>query len=581
MVDSVAEMVGFQVAALSVAIDGELVTMAYTGPDEHRDFVFDNADPLSILDPIDAAAHRSGRFRFLPAEEQRAELEGHWVVVMDPPAGDAPDTWDPGDVLMAFLSFDDGRIAGVLSLDVPLDGRRPDAATLALLERYAAQAERAVLTAFEREDLVRQIAHADAARRLTRAASLPARASLDAVIAFTHAPLVEGFGATGSWMHVFDPAGRDRTAARTRDGASVEMPTEIQVTARRLAPLLWASQRVLVVADGVASDLPPETDDVVEQARSHVAALGLASALGVPLGAGSECLGFLVLTRRAEDPTWTAVEAAALLEIGHDLGAALMTARALEGERQLVRELQQLDDHRTQLIATLSHELRTPLTVISGNLELLGELSLDDLAAHLQQAMTRGTRRMQKVVDDLLLLAQVSDPQHPLQQVPVDLGEVVQEVCSLVETTARAKRLRLDVDLAPGPLLVAGDPAELDRLIGNLVSNAVKYTPEGGTVSVTTSRRGESLVVRVSDDGLGISEEDQIGLFRPFFRTSNPDALLHPGTGLGLAIVATIIERHGGAVEVDSRLGRGTTFTVVLPADGVPVAVPAGAVRSS
>ena len=232
----------------------------------------------------------------------------------------------------------------------------------------------------------------------------------------------------------------------------------------------------------------------------------------------------------------------------------------------MVRELQQLDDYRSQLIATLSHELRTPLAVISGNLEMLGDLDLGEAAERFGEAMNRGASRMQKVVDDLLVLARVSDPRHPLEPVPVDLHVVAQEVVALVESTARAKGLTLRVDVDRTDLVVAGDPSELDRLLGNLVSNAVKYTHSGGTVEVSVSRRDGDVVLRVSDNGLGISEEDQAGLFRAFFRTTNPEALREPGTGLGLATVATIVQRHRGRVEVSSRLGVGTTFTVTLPA---------------
>jgi signal transduction histidine kinase len=176
---------------------------------------------------------------------------------------------------------------------------------------------------------------------------------------------------------------------------------------------------------------------------------------------------------------------------------------------------------------------------------------------------------MQKVVDDLLLLARVSDPQHPLVPVPVDLREVIDTVVDLVGSTARAKGLTLAVRFEPDDpdaLVVSGDPTELDRLLSNLVSNAVKYTPTGGTVTISAAHSDTATVLRVADDGLGISEADQVGLFRPFFRTTNPDALREPGTGLGLAIVATIADRHRGEVRVRSRLGAGTTFTVTLPA---------------
>ena len=113
--------------------------------------------------------------------------------------------------------------------------------------------------------------------------------------------------------------------------------------------------------------------------------------------------------------------------------------------------------------------------------------------------------------------------------------------------------------------VVGGDPEELRRLVANLVSNAVKYSLDGGTVEVGLERRADEVVLTVADHGLGISEEDQERLFIEFFRSTNPEALRRPGTGLGLAIVARIVARHEGRIDVDSALGRGTTVTVTLP----------------
>ena len=163
-----------------------------------------------------------------------------------------------------------------------------------------------------------------------------------------------------------------------------------------------------------------------------------------------------------------------------------------------------------------------------------------------------------------LLLALVLIPSVFVITAPAGLGAPALEP-ALVESTAVAKGLTLRMNLDPGPLVVPGDATEIDQVIGNLTSNAVKYTPSGGTVSVTGARRGDTVVLEVSDDGLGISEEDQVGLFRAFFRTTNPDALRETGTGLGLSIVDNIAGRHGGSVTVSSRLHEGTTFTVDLP----------------
>ncbi|GAW52516.1 ATPase domain-containing protein [Nocardioides sp. PD653] len=564
MVESVAEMIGFEVAALSVVLEGELHTMAFTGPEEIREQIM-GVDPVSVLDPVLAQAETWGRFRFLAGEDYDHDIDGHWAVTMERRA-DHPDAWHPYDVLLGCLRDDRGDLVGVLSVDRPVSGHRPGATQRRLLERYAAQAERAVLTAFEREALVQQVAQAEAARRIIRSASMPAQASLEAVLAHTHRPLVEGFRASGTWIQVLEPD-VGRGYARSRHGELVDLSDRVVDLARQLAPRLWEEQRVLVVADDEEPWLPEgSTADLLDEARRQLAELGVASMLAVPLGVGAGCLGFLVLTRRAEDPPWSSVEVDSALQIGHDLGAALMTSRALERERRLVLELQQLDDYRGQLIATLSHELRTPLTVISGNLEMLADLGLEGPAARYEEAMTRGARRMQKVVDDLLMLARVSHPQHPLVRAPVDLRVVVDDVVALVESTARSKGLDLQVRLDGSELVVRGDAAELDRLLGNLLSNAVKYTSSGGTVTVSAARHGDQVVLAVADDGLGIAEEDQVGLFHAFFRTANPDALSQPGTGLGLAIVERIVDRHEGTVQVASTLGVGTTFTVTLPA---------------
>jgi len=556
MVESVAELVGFEVAALSVVLGEELVTLAYTGPEEHRAYL-EESDPVSVIEPLLARAVEWGpRLRLLEGMPL-AELEGHWVQFEQVPT-DHPDAWRADDGLLAVLSNDEGAVAGILSVDRPVSGRRPDEHQRSLLERYAAQAERAVLTLFERQALLEQVAHAESARHLIRSASRPTLGSLEDVLRHTHGQLVASFDASGSWLHVFQPDGPGVSVVRNDTGEQVELSPGIVDLIGRFAPELWVEQRPLEMsAESLRQSLPPMT-------CKHLDERGVSTVLGVALGVGDECVGFMALSRNADQPGWSPVEVASAQQIGHDLGAALMTARALERERNLVSELQQINDYRSQLVATLSHELRTPLTVITGNLELLGESALDEDSARYHGAMGRGAERMRMVVDDLLLLAQVSNPNHPLVRVPVDLRSVMREVLSLVESTARSKGVVLTVDLDPDPLVVPGDAVELARLVGNLVSNAVKYTRPGGRVSVSARRRDDKVVLAVADTGLGISAEDQQGLFRAFFRTTNPDALRESGTGLGLAIVATIVERHQGRVEVGSELGEGSTFTVTL-----------------
>ena len=301
---------------------------------------------------------------------------------------------------------------------------------------------------------------------------------------------------------------------------------------------------------------------------SFLDSIGIGSMLFVPLGAGAECLGNLVLTRAGEGE-WTELDRQAALDIGHDLGRVILNARTFQREHELVVELQALDTYKSQLIATISHELKNPLTAVTGYLEMLAsapELSAGSRAAI--AAMNRGADRLSRVADDLLLLSKVGDPQHGIIASDVDLRRIVDEVTDLMAVTAKRKNLALDVELPDGPVSARGDATEIDRLVSNLVSNAVKYTPEGRRVSIRVCREGDRVRIEVADEGLGISAADQERLFDEFFRSSNPEAVRQPGTGLGLAIVKRIVERHGGDIEVESELGVGSTFTVTLPAAG-------------
>jgi signal transduction histidine kinase len=312
-----------------------------------------------------------------------------------------------------------------------------------------------------------------------------------------------------------------------------------------------------------------------------MAELGLASVLAVPLGTGTECLGFLVLTRVSDRKPWTEIERDAALDIGRDLGRAVANARQLERERAVVDRLRKLDGYRVEVVNTLGHELRNPLFSMSANLELLDLDALDDDGRRSVEAATRGANRMRAVIEDMLTMAQMSDPRREFDPVPVDLRRVLAGVSDEWRAQATAAEVTCESEVPDEPAVVRGEPEELFQLLGNLVGNAIKYTDPGGRVRVGISRNGDDMVVTVADTGIGISEHDQAQLFREFFRSTNPAALVRPGTGLGLSIVARIVNRHSGTVEVSSERGAGTTVTVTLPAhEGAATGVPAGDART-
>jgi signal transduction histidine kinase len=242
-----------------------------------------------------------------------------------------------------------------------------------------------------------------------------------------------------------------------------------------------------------------------------------------------------------------------------------------ESGRRLLAEqndrLLELDDLKDEFVASVSHELRTPLTSISGYLELVleaGELS--DEQEQFLAVVGRNADRLLRLVGDLLFVAQLKSSTVVLERAPVDLTELVGSAVQSVAPLAQDRGIELTLACDALPPL-EGDAGRLGQVIDNLLTNALKFTPSGGRVEVLGSKRDNIVRLEVRDTGMGISAEDQQHLFERFFRTSEAQTEAIQGTGLGLSIVVAIVEAHGGSVEVESDLGVGTTFTVVLPVE--------------
>ncbi|MCW2766707.1 MAG: ATP-binding region, ATPase domain protein [Nocardioides sp.] len=560
--EGVTELAGFGVAAIRVVRDDGLEVVAVAGSDEAREQLMGTRTPTELIEAEIEHADDWGPLRFVPHDRIDLDVETWgWVPDVEPREG--PDAWHPMDALLAPLYDGAGTLRGLLSIDLPVDGRRPSDAQRRLLEKYAEQASRAVLTALAREELAEQVRLSNTARTIVRRAS--GQPSLVRVLEECGEALVDGFRALGMWIQTFDANGTGSSSVYASDGTGVELPRELVDMADRSARRAWDDQTVYVLSkDRMTAGL---RDDQVNLIFGSIAGSGVDSILFVPLGAGPDRLGNLVLTRAADGPEWTETEASAALDIGHDLGGAILNARNFEREHRLVAELRALDTYKSQLIATVSHELKNPLTAIVGHLELLesaGEVS--DKTRTSLAAMERGAQRLERVVDDLLLLSKVGDPANSIIPRPVDLRSIVDDVFDLTAVAAARRNLTVRVEAPPEPVVALGDADELDRLLTNLVSNAVKYTPVDRAITVVLARKGNEIVLSCQDEGIGISDADRGNLFREFFRSSNPVAVAQPGTGLGLAIVARIVERHHGRIEVESEIGVGSTFRVFLPA---------------
>jgi PAS domain S-box-containing protein len=259
------------------------------------------------------------------------------------------------------------------------------------------------------------------------------------------------------------------------------------------------------------------------------------------------------------DSRWLVVARTRLPEGGDVLIVHDETARRNFEE---VRAAHLEDRMWSDLIASVSHELRTPLTSILGFTETLLTRTLsDDERVRYLRIIADQARRLELLVGDLLNLRTIEEGGLELQLEELDLRDVLAEQAAAFESQLAQHELRLE--LPSDPLLVRADRRRVGQVVGNLLSNALKYSPEGGVVSIKAERRDGRFVVSVADEGIGIPEESRHDVFLPFVRVGHePDA---EGAGLGLAIARRIVRRHGGELGFESTPGKGSTFSFELP----------------
>ncbi len=232
---------------------------------------------------------------------------------------------------------------------------------------------------------------------------------------------------------------------------------------------------------------------------------------------------------------------------------------------------------RKQLLADIAHELKTPLAVIQGNLEGMLDGVVDTDKEQLE-SLFEETVRLNRLINDLRDLSLAEAGQLSLERVPTDINKTVSRAVSMVKRLADEKGLAVECALGPLPVLEV-DAGRLSQVWYNLLTNAVRYSDPGGRITVTTTAEplaGRDWVkISVCDTGQGISGEDLPYIFDQFYRADKSRNRKSGGTGIGLAIVKQLVEIHGGVVEVDSRLGKGSCFHVLLPAKKAKQVMPA------
>ena len=252
----------------------------------------------------------------------------------------------------------------------------------------------------------------------------------------------------------------------------------------------------------------------------------------------------------------------------------------VEAENALTRHAQQpstqneglreLDGLKDDFLGLVSHELRTPLTSIIGYARLLRDQRTSNLSTdQFAEVIQKNAHRLLRLVEDLLFLSQNQPGELPVELRSADLADIAASVVEEMRPEAQRKHIDLAFCAAAVPRLVL-DPARMAQLVGNLISNAVKFTPDGGRVEVSVGMDEDQAVLSVADTGVGIPAADQARIFERFFRTAIATRQVIPGTGLGLAIAKDIVDAHHGTIAVDSAEGRGSTFRIRIPRQAQP-----------
>jgi signal transduction histidine kinase len=303
---------------------------------------------------------------------------------------------------------------------------------------------------------------------------------------------------------------------------------------------------------------------------------GYRSMLGVPLLRDGTSIGVVILVRKVARP-FSEKQIRLVTTFADQAVIAIETVRLFDEFQDKSRQLAEASQHKSQFLANMSHELRTPLNAILGYTELVLDSVYGDMpekARAVLDRVQRNGRHLLGLINEVLDLSKIEAGQFVLALADYSLKNVVESVYTAVEQLAKEKKLAFVINVAPDLPTGHGDERRLTQVLLNLAGNAIKFTDDG-EVAIKASATNGSFEVAVRDTGPGISAADQAKLFQEFQQADNSITRKKDGTGLGLAISKRIIEMHGGGIWVESVVGRGSTFSFMLPVTVKQQATPA------
>lgn len=240
--------------------------------------------------------------------------------------------------------------------------------------------------------------------------------------------------------------------------------------------------------------------------------------------------------------------------------------------REINERLEEMDREKSEFISIAAHELRTPLTAIKWLVQLIQKEKLGKLNNRQKEQVDKLgeiVNKMIHLVGDILNVARIEEGRFGFKTEIIDLGKIIEEIIKTSEIISKAKKLSMEKRIDSNMPKIRADKEKIKLALGNVIDNAIKYTPKQGHVAINANSRDSNIIITVSDTGIGISKEEQERIYSKFFRGNNALKLDTEGTGLGLFIARNIIEAHEGSISFASEKGKGTCFTIQLPASKI------------
>ncbi|GAB3550476.1 hypothetical protein GCM10027404_17770 [Arthrobacter tumbae] len=375
----------------------------------------------------------------------------------------------------------------------------------------------------------------------------------------------EALDAEDVTLHIFDDARIASDPARWQRGVGIAQPDDVSDLLDELWVLgteLWRTSGSLAVIAGQLTEVP----DTLPKIHAHMEGFD-SSGLLLPVGEGATPFGLVWIVADRGARKWSSAEIALLQHLLGNLAHGMIQGQLIVGQQQVVDRLRELDAAKNGFVATVHHELRTPLSSILGYVELLQDGDAGDLPSPAQKMLKiieRNGQRLSGLVENVLALS-VLDAGTALGRASIDLVHLLETVAADLLPLAARKNVSIRILPTDLALYVTGMWALLERACVNVLSNAVKYSPDGGEVTVSFTADDGAVRVTIEDAGMGIPADEVPQLLTRFYRATNSVAAEIPGTGLGLSIAAEAVERHGGSLSIQSELGVGTTVAIELP----------------